>query len=126
MRRHAVSRCDAPLRLRLPDGRTLRYKPIPSAACFGRPALQRGALDALPSLEASWLRAESGNGHPITDNGKTIDTMLSRHNAATLQTGCGCAHAGDGAGQAAGAGGFAALALGGFWLWAAFRRRRWR
>lgn len=115
------SHCDAPIRLRLPDGRTLRYKPIPAVACYGRPGYERGELDALPSLEASWLRAESGGGHPITDNGTAIDTMVGRHNAA-MQNGCGCAHAGGG--HASGAGAAGVVMLVGTCLLAALRRRR--
>jgi len=118
----AYSHCDAPLRLNLPDGRTLRFLPDPSVqngACYGAPgAYQRGDIDNLPSLATAWDRADSGPGTVVMDNSKMITTGIDAHNAGT-EDGCGCAVRGK---AARGLGVvLAALALA-----ASLRRRRQR
>ena len=116
----AYSHCDAPLRLRLPDGRTLRLLPdssAPNSACYGAPgAYQRADIDNLPSLATAWNRADSGPGTVVMDNGKMITTGIDTHNSAT-EDGCACALRGKAAGGLGVA--FAALAL-----VATLRRRR--
>src|SRR5262249_26126430 len=118
------SHCDAPVRLRLPDGRTLRLAPLApttptTTTCYGMPTggYARGDIDALPSLQAAWQRAESGPGNMVIDKNPVIDKGVGEHNSG-LQSGCGCSHGGSGAG---GAWAIAALAA---WLTLKGRRRR--
>jgi MYXO-CTERM domain-containing protein len=118
------SHCDANVRVRLPDGRTLRFAPVTSsssssstATCFGMPSggYAHGDIDALPSLQAAWQRAESGPGTTVIDKNPVIDKGVGEHNAG-ISGGCGCSTGGTGFG---GAGALAAtLAL------LAVRRRR--
>jgi MYXO-CTERM domain-containing protein len=97
----AYSHCDAPLRLRLPDGRTLRFLPDltnQSGRCYGGPnGYQRGDLDGMPSLAVAWNRAEAGPGSVVIDNGKMITAGIDTHNAGTT-SGCACAAQGKTAG----------------------------
>jgi hypothetical protein len=128
------SRCDAPLRLKLPDGRTLRFLPLPSMTmpatgarvpvCYGAATgYDRSDLDMLPALETAWRRAESGPGHPVSDKGPTIDRMVADHNDR-VSGGCGCVQAGRGAARQAALA--AAALLGIATLTILLRRRRSR
>jgi hypothetical protein len=97
------NRCQAPLRMRLPDGRTLRFKPAPTTTpCYGYATYPRDDLDNLPALQTAWQRAESGAGNVVADNSGVINQMVTDHNAK-LSGGCGCAQSGSGAGGGAGA-----------------------
>ncbi|HEX3695349.1 MAG TPA: DUF2330 domain-containing protein [Polyangia bacterium] len=101
----AYSHCDAPVRLRLPDGQTLRLLPQtpadPNSTCNygGAGIYQRGDLDNMPALATAYNRAESGPGTAVMDNGKMITSGINQHNAGT-ETGCACTQTGKSAGGA--------------------------
>src|SRR5439155_911030 len=57
------TRCEAPIRLELPDGQKLLFEPRPSAGnCYGTPyAIDRRALDRMPALETAYQREAQGD-----------------------------------------------------------------
>jgi hypothetical protein len=79
------TRCDAPIRLELPDGQKLYFKPrSPQPYCYGFSGanVDRAALDMLPALETAWQRDRSGDGAVRANNRPAIDGEVARHNAA--------------------------------------------
>lgn len=116
----AYDHCDAPLRLSLPGGRTLRLLPEKSTGtCYGAAAsYQRGDIDSMPSLAVAYDRAAAGPGNVVMDNGKMIATGIDSHNAAT-EGGCLCTSTG----RPASGVGFAVAALA---MMATLRLRRRR
>jgi hypothetical protein len=77
---------DAPVRLRLEDGRDVVY------AAGGMP-YDRRDIDALPSAEVGYVRDPETAGRTVVDNRAAIATALATHNADALprRDGCGCA-----------------------------------
>jgi hypothetical protein len=109
------SSCNAPLRISLPDGRSL-YLEAPQDQlgwCSGTTITDRTDLDQLPALDRGWKREALGDGALRFDNRPMIDAVLDARKRSAV--GCGC----DLGGRAAGSPVWlAALVL--------MLRRRWR
>jgi hypothetical protein len=80
------TRCEAPIRLELPDGQKLFFKPRPSASqyCYGYNAygIDRGQLDRAPALEIAYAREAAGEGAVKVNNKMVIDANIDSHNQA--------------------------------------------
>ena len=84
--------CDAPMRISLPDGKTLYLKaPAGGGWCGGsNPQPDRTAFDQMPSLERGWMREAVGDGALRFDNRAAIGDALAAQERAVLGS-CGCA-----------------------------------
>ena len=113
----AHTRCQAPIRIELPDGQKLWFNaPANGGWCGAAPAAyERATLDGTPALELAWQRDAVGEGRVRVDSRDKIAAALERHNASVL--GCSCALGGRG-GLSAGA------TLAGLCLAAALVQRR--
>jgi hypothetical protein len=79
------TRCEAPVRLELPDGQKLLFSPRRSTGyCYGNQAypIDRGALDQMPALEVAYQRESAGEGAIRVNNRPAIDGAITEHNAA--------------------------------------------
>jgi Uncharacterized protein conserved in bacteria (DUF2330) len=80
------TRCDAPIRLELPDGQKLFFKPrTPSSPyCYGYSGydVDRGELDKAPALEVAYARESTGDGAIRVNNREAIDANITIHNQA--------------------------------------------
>ena len=79
------TRCEAPIRLELPDGQRLFFKPRPSTSqyCYGTGnPVDRGELDKAPALEVAYQRESIGDGAIRVNNRMVIDANVDSHNAA--------------------------------------------
>jgi hypothetical protein len=96
------TRCEAPIRLELPGGQKLYFKPRPSQGyCYGDPAtVDRGMLDQAPALAQAYQRAPIGEGAVRMNNQAVIDANVAAHNLAAR-----AAVMAGGAGGAGGTGG---------------------
>jgi hypothetical protein len=83
------TRCDAPLRVKLPSGRTLWMRPEPLGfPCYGsaRPFAYRPPdVSALPALDVAWRRDRAGEGTRRFDWGATIDAQLAALNRPVIE-----------------------------------------
>jgi MYXO-CTERM domain-containing protein len=87
----AHNRCEAPLRIVLPDGRHLWFK-APAAGWCGDPTTttyERSAVDRMPALETAWQRDPIGEGVIRVDRRLQIGDGIEAQNASVL--GCSCA-----------------------------------
>jgi len=76
--------CEAPIRLELPEsGGDVWFSR--NKQCV----IDRGALDATPSLSVAFERAEAGAGHTPIDNRPIIDKSIRAQNDS-VTGGCGC------------------------------------
>ncbi len=87
----AFTSCDAPVRIELPGGQKVLYKPTAPGTC----QQDRKALDSLPALEQAWKRESVGEGAvrfdnrvaiqgAVGENNKTVDDFVAQH------AGCSC------------------------------------
>jgi MYXO-CTERM domain-containing protein len=79
------TRCQAPVRLELPDGQKLYFKPRPnnSGYCYDDAAgIDRGMLDKTSPLEVAYQRDVEGEGAARINNRPAIDGVITEHNAA--------------------------------------------
>ena len=80
------TRCEAPIRLELPDGQKLFFKPRKPASpyCYGFDGsdLDRGKLDESPALAVAWQREAIGEGAARINNRPAIDANITAHNQA--------------------------------------------
>jgi hypothetical protein len=80
------TRCEAPIRLELPDGQKLFFKPrTPSSPyCYGYSGydVDRGELDKAPALEVAYARESTGDGAIRVNNREAIDANITIHNQA--------------------------------------------
>jgi MYXO-CTERM domain-containing protein len=113
------TRCNAPVRLELPDGQQVFFAPRASTGpCYGAVSpLDRGQLDKLPALQVSYQRAAQGEGAVKVSREVEIQQALAAHNvAARAQVMVGAGGAGGSAGAggagAGGAGGSAGMGMG--------------
>jgi hypothetical protein len=82
---NTYSRCQAPVRLELPDGQTILLPAQASGAgyCYGyNQTFDRKTLDAGPALEIAYKREAAGEGASRFDNRAVIRQALDRSNAA--------------------------------------------
>jgi MYXO-CTERM domain-containing protein len=87
----AYNRCEAPLRIVLPDGPQLWFKAPPAGWC-GNPTTttyDRRAVDRMPALETAWQRDPIGEGVMRIDRRLQIADGIEAQNASVL--GCSCA-----------------------------------
>jgi hypothetical protein len=114
----AYTRCQAPLRVTLPDGQTIWYKaPAGEGWCGALAAYDRGGVDRMPALELGWMRQAAGEGRLTFDKRAEIARAIEDHNDDVQ--GCSCAL---GARPRRGAAWLLPLALLGVFA----GRRRWR
>jgi hypothetical protein len=84
------SSCDAPMRISLPDGKSLYYKAPANGGWCGNPQPDdRGVIDRMPALERGWKREAIGDGALRFDNRGAIAAGLDAQEKAVF--GCGCA-----------------------------------
>jgi hypothetical protein len=81
------TRCEAPIRLELPDGQKLLFKPRSNYGgyCgygYSGYGVDRGNLDRAPALEVAYLRESIGDGAIRVNNRTIIDANISTHNQA--------------------------------------------
>jgi hypothetical protein len=80
------TRCEAPIRLELPNGGKLFFKPRPSQGsyCYGYDGygVDRGKLDEAPALEVAYARESIGEGAIRVNNRTVIDANIESHNQA--------------------------------------------
>jgi uncharacterized membrane protein YgcG len=80
------SRCEAPIRLELPDGQKLYFKPRKSQGpCYGDEGISgvdRKLLDTAPALEIAYARTTQGEGAVRANNKAAIDTSIDAQNVA--------------------------------------------
>jgi Uncharacterized protein conserved in bacteria (DUF2330) len=112
------SSCNAPMRVGLPDGRSLYVQPANDGSGWCGPNMggagDRTPIDQMPALDRAWKREAIGDGALRFDNRAMIDTVLDAQKKAAL--GCGCALGGRASAHP-------------FWLAALallLLRRRWR
>jgi Uncharacterized protein conserved in bacteria (DUF2330) len=111
------SSCNAPMRISLPDGKSLYFKAPAGDGWCGNPAGDdRGVVDQMPALERGWKREAVGDGALRFDNRSKIGAALAVQEKAVIG-GCGCALGGRSATTP-----LWLLPLGA----AALLRRRWR
>jgi hypothetical protein len=111
------TRCDAPIRVELSDGRHLWFKAPSGPGWCGPPGpYDRAGLDAAPSLEVGWKRASAGEGQMRFDNRGAIAAAITAQNDS-VASGCSCTLGGRGRGLP-----LWLLAVPGLLL----ARRRWR
>jgi hypothetical protein len=84
------TRCNAPVRLDLPDGQQVHFHAVPSQGeCRsyqgGTASYQRGKLDETPALAVGWQRSELGDGRVKYDNGRKIAAAIKAHNRVFSQ-----------------------------------------
>jgi hypothetical protein len=81
------TRCEAPIRLELPDGQKLFFKPRKSTNpyCTGYEPwnVDRGKLDEMPALETAYQRESIGEGAARINNRPAINADIEAHNAAS-------------------------------------------
>ena len=70
--------CEAPVRLDLPDGRSVWFRKPAGNECFS--GYERGALDSMPALAIAYEREDVGEGMKIIDNSAMIASALNAHN----------------------------------------------
>jgi len=80
------TRCEAPVRLELPDGQKVFFKPRKSSDpyCTGYDPfnLDRGKLDQMAALETAYARESIGEGAARINNRPAINADLEAHNIA--------------------------------------------
>jgi hypothetical protein len=79
------TRCEAPLRLELPDGQKLYFRPRPTQGpCYSFSTAQydRGNLDMMPASELAWQRDPIGEGTLRVNNRPAIEAAVFAHNNA--------------------------------------------
>jgi len=84
------SSCNAPMRISLPDGKSLFFKAPDGDGWCGNPNPDRSAVDQMPSLERGWKREAIGEGALRFDNRGKIGAALAAQEKAVVG-GCGCA-----------------------------------
>jgi hypothetical protein len=109
--------CEAPIRLELPDGQKIFFRPRSDAGspCYDYYqgyGVDRGNLDQAPALEVAYAREAVGDGAARVNNRMVIEANVSDHNQAALNgidrnwmnppthSGSGCAIGGLGGGDA--------------------------
>jgi hypothetical protein len=85
----AYSSCNAPMRVSLPDGKSLYFKAPEVGWCGTSTPDDRGALDRMPALERGWKREATGEGALRFDNRSIIAAGVQAQESAVI--GCGCA-----------------------------------
>jgi hypothetical protein len=80
------TRCEAPIRLELPNGQKLFFKPRkstnPYCNSYDAYNLDRGTLDKMPALETAYQRESIGEGAARINNRPAINADIEVHNAA--------------------------------------------
>jgi MYXO-CTERM domain-containing protein len=78
--------CEAPVRLELPDGQKLFFKPRAPGSAYCTSAepynLDRGKLDEAPALSVAYQRESIGEGAVRVNNQEAINANIAAHNLA--------------------------------------------
>jgi hypothetical protein len=87
----AFTTCDAPVRIELPGGQKVMYRPTMPGTC----EQDRKAFDSLPALEQAWKREPVGEGAVRFDNRVAIKGAVGEHNKTVddfvaQHAGCSC------------------------------------
>jgi hypothetical protein len=79
------NRCQAPIRLELPDGQQLFFKPRKwTGPCYGQDTsnIDRADLEEMPALEVAYQRESIGEGAVRFNNRPAINGAIEEHNVA--------------------------------------------
>ncbi len=87
----AYNRCEAPIRIELPDGKRVWFKAPAEGGWCDAPSVgyDRDAVDQTPALAIAWQRDQSGDGVVRMDNSSKIASGIDDQNDSVIP-GCSC------------------------------------